>query len=83
MTQENTSNTGSGRWQFWVDRGGTFTDVVGKRPDGSLVTYKLLRCYVYFDITISFSGGWSDRPAWQGCSVFLYSSNLILQAYFN
>ena len=24
------------RWQFWIDRGGTFTDVVGKRPDGSL-----------------------------------------------
>jgi 5-oxoprolinase (ATP-hydrolysing) len=35
-----------GRWQFWVDRGGTFTDVVGRRPhaDGSfsLVTHKLL-----------------------------------------
>ena len=31
-----------GRWQFWVDRGGTFTDVVGKRPDGALVTHKLL-----------------------------------------
>ena len=30
------------RWQFWVDRGGTFTDVVGKRPDGSLITHKLL-----------------------------------------
>ena len=30
------------RWQFWIDRGGTFTDVVGKRPDGSLVTHKLL-----------------------------------------
>jgi 5-oxoprolinase (ATP-hydrolysing) len=30
------------RWQFWIDRGGTFTDVVGKKPDGSLVTYKLL-----------------------------------------
>ena len=30
------------RWQFWIDRGGTFTDIVGKRPDGSLVTYKLL-----------------------------------------
>ena len=29
-------------WQFWVDRGGTFTDIVGKRPDGSLVTHKLL-----------------------------------------
>ncbi len=30
------------RWQFWIDRGGTFTDVVGKRPDGSLQTLKLL-----------------------------------------
>ena len=33
---------GTNRWQFWIDRGGTFTDVVGKRPDGSLVTHKLL-----------------------------------------
>jgi 5-oxoprolinase (ATP-hydrolysing) len=30
------------RWQFWIDRGGTFTDLVGRRPDGSLVTHKLL-----------------------------------------
>jgi 5-oxoprolinase (ATP-hydrolysing) len=30
------------RWQFWIDRGGTFTDIVGKRPDGTLVTHKLL-----------------------------------------
>jgi 5-oxoprolinase (ATP-hydrolysing) len=30
------------RWQFWIDRGGTFTDVVGRRPDGALVTHKLL-----------------------------------------
>ncbi|MFO1220457.1 MAG: hydantoinase B/oxoprolinase family protein [Burkholderiaceae bacterium] len=30
------------RWQFWIDRGGTFTDVVGRRPDGELVTAKLL-----------------------------------------
>lgn len=29
-------------WQFWIDRGGTFTDVVARRPDGSLKTYKLL-----------------------------------------
>lgn len=29
-------------WQFWVDRGGTFTDIVARRPDGSLDTYKLL-----------------------------------------
>ena len=25
-----------GRWQFWIDRGGTFTDVVGRAPDGEL-----------------------------------------------
>ncbi|MCE2915201.1 MAG: hydantoinase B/oxoprolinase family protein [Rubrivivax sp.] len=30
------------RWPFWIDRGGTFTDVVGRRPDGSLTTLKLL-----------------------------------------
>src|SRR5258706_10944128 len=32
----------SERWQFWIDRGGTFTDVVGCAPDGSLHTHKLL-----------------------------------------
>jgi 5-oxoprolinase (ATP-hydrolysing) len=32
----------SGRWQFWIDRGGTFTDIVGCAPDGSLHTHKLL-----------------------------------------
>jgi 5-oxoprolinase (ATP-hydrolysing) len=30
------------RWQFWVDRGGTFTDIVARRPDGTLTTHKLL-----------------------------------------
>jgi len=30
------------QWQIWIDRGGTFTDIVAKRPDGSLVTHKLL-----------------------------------------
>ena len=29
-------------WQFWIDRGGTFTDIVGRKPDGSLLTHKLL-----------------------------------------
>ncbi|GAA2740684.1 hydantoinase B/oxoprolinase family protein [Kitasatospora cinereorecta] len=29
-------------WQFWVDRGGTFTDVVALAPDGRLLTRKLL-----------------------------------------
>ena len=37
-----TDGGGAGRWQFWIDRGGTFTDVVGRRPDGSVVTCKLL-----------------------------------------
>ncbi|MEU7512751.1 hydantoinase B/oxoprolinase family protein [Streptomyces sp. NPDC042898] len=32
----------NGSWEFWIDRGGTFTDVVGRRPDGRLVTRKLL-----------------------------------------
>ncbi len=30
------------KWQFWIDRGGTFTDIVARRPDGRLVTSKLL-----------------------------------------
>ncbi len=29
-------------WEFWIDRGGTFTDVVGRAPNGGLVTAKLL-----------------------------------------
>ena len=29
-------------WSFWIDRGGTFTDIVGRTPDGALVTHKLL-----------------------------------------
>ena len=29
-------------WQFWVDRGGTFTDIVAKPPKGDLRTHKLL-----------------------------------------
>ncbi|MEV6166419.1 hydantoinase B/oxoprolinase family protein [Streptomyces sp. NPDC052052] len=32
----------TGRWEFWIDRGGTFTDVVGRDPGGRLVTRKLL-----------------------------------------
>ncbi len=36
------SHVPDARWQFWIDRGGTFTDIVGKRPDGTLVTHKLL-----------------------------------------
>ena len=31
-----------GRWEFWIDRGGTFTDLVARRPDGTLAVHKLL-----------------------------------------
>jgi 5-oxoprolinase (ATP-hydrolysing) len=34
--------TNAARWQFWIDRGGTFTDIVARRPDGKLLTHKLL-----------------------------------------
>jgi 5-oxoprolinase (ATP-hydrolysing) len=30
------------RWEFWIDRGGTFTDIVARRPDGRLIAHKLL-----------------------------------------
>src|SRR5712672_1560514 len=29
-------------WDFWIDRGGTFTDVIGRKPDGTLIAHKLL-----------------------------------------
>jgi len=41
MNQEQTT-LGEQRWQFWIDRGGTFTDIVARKPDGSLLTHKLL-----------------------------------------
>src|SRR5260370_14978996 len=34
--------TTASQWEFWIDRGGTFTDVVGRRPDGTLAAHKLL-----------------------------------------
>ncbi len=36
------SATHTAGWQFWIDRGGTFTDIVARRPDGTLETRKLL-----------------------------------------
>ncbi len=30
------------KWQFWIDRGGTFTDIVAQSPEGNIVTHKLL-----------------------------------------
>ncbi|MQY14906.1 hypothetical protein SRB5_50820 [Streptomyces sp. RB5] len=32
----------TGRWEFWIDRGGTFTDIVGRTPEGRLVARKVL-----------------------------------------
>ncbi|MBF2001788.1 MAG: hydantoinase B/oxoprolinase family protein [Synechococcales cyanobacterium M58_A2018_015] len=42
MTQAPSLNPRRNRWQFWIDRGGTFTDIVAQRPDGELVVHKLL-----------------------------------------
>jgi 5-oxoprolinase (ATP-hydrolysing) len=36
------SAAAAGKWDFWIDRGGTFTDVIGRKPDGTLVAHKLL-----------------------------------------
>ncbi|ELS03992.1 N-methylhydantoinase A/acetone carboxylase, beta subunit [Xenococcus sp. PCC 7305] len=41
MNNSSISNSSSG-WQFWIDRGGTFTDVIGKSPDGEIILHKLL-----------------------------------------
>jgi 5-oxoprolinase (ATP-hydrolysing) len=35
-------HNGARSWDFWIDRGGTFTDIVGRKPDGTLVAHKLL-----------------------------------------
>ncbi|MCF8471037.1 MAG: hydantoinase B/oxoprolinase family protein [Parvibaculum sp.] len=37
-----TTQTHIGRWDFWIDRGGTFTDIIGVAPDGRLIARKLL-----------------------------------------
>ena len=42
MSSTSTAGTEGARWQFWVDRGGTFTDLVARAPDGTLKTHKLL-----------------------------------------
>ncbi|QFT78484.1 hydantoinase B/oxoprolinase family protein [Erythrobacter sp. THAF29] len=36
------SDAAAGQWEFWIDRGGTFTDIVAKSPDGALETRKFL-----------------------------------------
>ncbi len=40
--EEATGNAATDRWQFWIDRGGTFTDIVACQPDGQVVCHKLL-----------------------------------------
>ena len=47
----------SGKWQFFIDRGGTFTDLVARAPDGTLFTRKLLseNPGAYRDATLMFS----------------------------
>jgi len=44
MTKQTTSalHNSASKWQFWIDRGGTFTDIVARAPDGRLLTHKLL-----------------------------------------
>jgi len=42
MTAHDPAAPPAGRWQFWIDRGGTFTDVVARDPEGRLLTRKLL-----------------------------------------
>ena len=42
MTFRTKPDPTSPRWQFWIDRGGTFTDIVARQPDGALITHKLL-----------------------------------------
>jgi 5-oxoprolinase (ATP-hydrolysing) len=39
MTDQHQNGT---RWDFWIDRGGTFTDIVARKPDGALIAHKLL-----------------------------------------
>ncbi len=42
MTAETHNMQGKELWDFWIDRGGTFTDVIARRPDGTLAAHKLL-----------------------------------------
>src|SRR5260370_34057897 len=42
MMDGTTDGMAHNSWDFWIDRGGTFTDIIGRRPDGSLVAHKLL-----------------------------------------
>ena len=37
-----TEMSATDKWEFWIDRGGTFTDIVARQPDGEVITHKLL-----------------------------------------
>ena len=52
-------------WQFWIDRGGTFTDIVARAPDGSLQSRKLLseNPHCYRDAAVQGIRGILDIPA--------------------
>ncbi len=41
-TVQNNHSMNTERWQFWIDRGGTFTDIVAQRPDRRIIVHKLL-----------------------------------------
>ena len=59
-------------WQFWIDRGGTFTDIVARAPDGRLSTHKLLSDNPgrYRDAAIAGIGRcWASRPMRRSPSV--------------
>ncbi|WP_163834208.1 hydantoinase B/oxoprolinase family protein [Spartinivicinus ruber] len=49
QTKAKNQNDDKRKWQFWIDRGGTFTDIVAQKPDGSVETKKILsenpECY--------------------------------------
>jgi 5-oxoprolinase (ATP-hydrolysing) len=36
------TNTCKSKWAFWIDCGGTFTDIVARKPDGEVISHKLL-----------------------------------------
>lgn len=42
MSFDELNNITNEGWQFWIDRGGTFTDIVAQRPDGKILIHKLL-----------------------------------------
>ena len=48
-------------WHFWIDRGGTFTDVVAHAPDGRMLTHKLLS---------EDPARYDDAPSWAVRSLF-------------